>query len=79
MDQPGEPGGGEHRAMIRHPAYPCQERAGVIFSYMGAGEPPLLPNYEFLNAAEGHVFSIKHFHECNYLQSNDSDNVVDNR
>jgi phenylpropionate dioxygenase-like ring-hydroxylating dioxygenase large terminal subunit len=71
MDQPGEPGGGEHRDRIRHPAYPCEERAGVIFAYMGTGEPPLLPAYEYLNAADGHVYAIKHYHECNYLQSNE--------
>ncbi|NIO12020.1 MAG: Rieske 2Fe-2S domain-containing protein, partial [Deltaproteobacteria bacterium] len=32
LDQPGEPGGGEHRSSIQQPAYPCLERAGVIFA-----------------------------------------------
>src|SRR2546427_803366 len=26
---------------IRHTAYPCIERAGVIWAYLGPGEPPL--------------------------------------
>lgn len=71
LDQPGEPGGGEHRDAIRHPAYPCEEHAGVIFAYLGPGDPPLFPNYEFLSALENHVFVTKRFHECNYMQANE--------
>ncbi len=71
LDQSGEPGGGEHRNSIRHPAYPCQERAGVILAYMGPGELPLLPNYEFLTAPEEHRFVSKYFQDCNYLQGNE--------
>jgi len=71
LDQPGEPGGGEHRDSIRHPAYPCEERAGVIFTYMGPGQPPLFPNYEFLSAPENCSFAIKVFSDCNYLQGNE--------
>jgi phenylpropionate dioxygenase-like ring-hydroxylating dioxygenase large terminal subunit len=37
LDQPGEPGGGAHRDSIRHPAYPCVEKAGIIFAYLGPG------------------------------------------
>jgi phthalate 4,5-dioxygenase len=71
LEQPGEPGGGEHRDAIRHPAYPCREIAGVIFTYMGPGKPPLLPNYEFLNASPDHLYVNKIFHDCNYLQANE--------
>ncbi len=71
LDQPGEPRGGEHRESIRHPAYPCVERAGVIFAYLGPGEPTVFPNYEFLSVPQDHVFAIKLFHECNYLQGNE--------
>ncbi len=71
LDQPGEPGGGEHRDAIRHPVYPCVERAGAIFTYMGPGEPPLFPNYEFLTAPDDHCFVIKLLSECNYLQGNE--------
>ena len=71
LEQPGEPGGGEHRNDTRHPAYPCREAGGVIFTYMGPGEPPLFPNYEFLKASPDHVYVAKIFHECNYLQANE--------
>jgi phenylpropionate dioxygenase-like ring-hydroxylating dioxygenase large terminal subunit len=71
LEQPGEPGGGEHRDQIRHCAYPCKELAGAIFTYMGPGEPPLIPNYDFLNAAPDHLYVSKIFHDCNYLQANE--------
>ena len=59
LDQPGEPEGGRQRASFRQPAYPCQERVGVVFAYMGGGEPPLLRNFEFLGAPANHVFVSK--------------------
>ena len=71
LDQPGEPEGGRHRESLRQPAYPCQERVGVVFAYLGGGAPPLLRNFEFLDAAPAHVFVSKIHHECNYLQGNE--------
>ena len=43
LEQPCEPEGKKFCQKVRHPAYPCQERAGIIFAYMGPGEPPLFP------------------------------------
>jgi phthalate 4,5-dioxygenase oxygenase subunit len=71
IDQPGEPGGGANKDAIRHRAHPCQEAGGVIFTYMGPGEPPLLPNYEFLTAPPQRRTVVKAFYECNYLQGNE--------
>jgi phenylpropionate dioxygenase-like ring-hydroxylating dioxygenase large terminal subunit len=71
LEQPGERGGGEHRDNIRHLAYPCLEAGGVIFAYMGPGQPPLLPGYDFLKASSDHLYVSKIFHECNYLQANE--------
>jgi phthalate 4,5-dioxygenase len=71
LEQPGESGGGAHRDAIRHLAYPCKEAGGAIFAYMGAVEPPLFPNYDFLKASPDHLYVSKIFHECNYLQANE--------
>lgn len=71
VEQPGEPGGGAHRNAIRHLAYPCQEAGGVVFAYMGPGDPPLLPNYEFLKVPPSQRDVIKVFYRCNYLQGNE--------
>ena len=68
LDKSGEPNRGEHRGAIRHPAYPCHEVAGVSFACLGPGEPPLLPNYEFLTAPSENGFVTKFFLEWNYLQ-----------
>ncbi|HEY3303743.1 MAG TPA: Rieske 2Fe-2S domain-containing protein [Candidatus Binatia bacterium] len=72
MDMPGEvDGGASFRDSICHKAYPCLERGGAIFAYMGPGEPPLFPNYEFLTVPEKQRFVTKYFQSCNYLQANE--------
>jgi nitrite reductase/ring-hydroxylating ferredoxin subunit len=71
LEQPGEPAGSTFHERIRQAAYPCEERNGVIFAYLGPGEPPLVPAYDFLLAPEEHVFPTKHYSECNYLQGNE--------
>jgi phthalate 4,5-dioxygenase oxygenase subunit len=71
LEQPCEPPNKEFRHKVHHPAYPCHEMAGLIFAYMGSGEPPLLPAYEALSAPPGHRLVTKIFHECNYFQANE--------
>jgi hypothetical protein len=56
---------------IRHTAYPCREQAGLVFTYLGPGEPSLFPNYEFLSGNSNNTFSYKAFQDCNYLQGNE--------
>jgi phenylpropionate dioxygenase-like ring-hydroxylating dioxygenase large terminal subunit len=71
LEMPGEPAGTTFHEKIQHSAYPCVERAGVIFAYMGPGEPPLLPDYHFLSVPDEQVFAIKLFNDANYLQGNE--------
>ena len=71
LEQPCEPAGRDFRNKVHHPAYACQEIGGLIFAYMGSGEPPLLPAYEPLHAPSGHRLVTKIFHECNYFQANE--------
>jgi phthalate 4,5-dioxygenase oxygenase subunit len=71
LEQPGELGGGANRHDIRHRAHPCKEFGGIIFTYMGPGDAPLLPNYEFLTVPEEYRTATKLFEECNYLQGNE--------
>jgi phenylpropionate dioxygenase-like ring-hydroxylating dioxygenase large terminal subunit len=68
LETPAEPPGSNLYRVVRHPAYPCREVGGVIFTYMGVGEPPLLPNYEALSAPPDYRFVTKHYLECNWLQ-----------
>ena len=71
LQQPGEPTGSSFCERIRQPAYALQEAAGAVFAYLGPGEPPLLPRYEFLEADADHSYASKLMHECNYLQGNE--------
>src|SRR5438552_17982331 len=48
LEQPGEPTGSTFHQRIRQTAYPCQEMGGIIYTYMGPGDPPQLPPHEFV-------------------------------
>ena len=63
--------GGEKRMEVGQPAYPCVEAGGVIFAYMGPGNPPALPPYEFLAVPAENRAVSKIFLNCNYLQANE--------
>ena len=69
VEQPGEPEGSQMFTKIRAKAYPVQERNGIVFAYMGAGEPPPFPNFDCFRAPDSHVFSFKGLWECNWLQA----------
>jgi phthalate 4,5-dioxygenase oxygenase subunit len=71
LEQPGEPDGSTFCERGRQPAYPCVERGGVVFAYLGPGEPPVFPNYEWLHVPEGQYVLTKVWQECNYLQANE--------
>jgi phenylpropionate dioxygenase-like ring-hydroxylating dioxygenase large terminal subunit len=73
LEQPGEPAGSTFHQRIRHTAYPCVERGGLVLAYLGPGAPPLVPNYEFLGAGLGYCSLIKVLNECNYLQAYEGD------
>ncbi len=71
LEQPGEPARSDFCDKGRQKSYPCLERGGIIFAYLGPGAPPLLPNYEPLGVAENQRFATKYFQACNYLQGNE--------
>src|SRR3712207_7938157 len=50
--------------------YPCIERAGIVWAYMGPkAKQPGPPGVEWANLPETHVFVSKRLQECNYLQA----------
>jgi phenylpropionate dioxygenase-like ring-hydroxylating dioxygenase large terminal subunit len=71
LEQPGEPAGSTFHERIHHIAYPCSEAGGMILAYLGPGEPPLLPRFEFLEAPAERRATTKELRECNYLQGNE--------
>src|SRR3982751_1259757 len=67
LDMPNEPAESDFRQKVKAVAYPCQERGGVVWTYMGPlSTPPPLPDLE-ANMVEGaQAFIIEHDH--NWLQ-----------
>lgn len=67
--QPGEPEGSRMHENIKAVSYPVVERNGIVFAYMGPGDPPPFPNFDCFRAPESHVFAFKGKWECNWLQA----------
>jgi 5,5'-dehydrodivanillate O-demethylase oxygenase subunit len=68
LEQPGEPPGSNFKDKIKLKAYPVRELGGMIWAYMGSGEPPVLPNYHFLARDDGKREFSGYVRECNYMQ-----------
>jgi nitrite reductase/ring-hydroxylating ferredoxin subunit len=50
--------------------YPCIERAGIIWAYLGpADKKPALPEVEWCSLPASHVYVSKRLQESNYLQA----------
>ena len=69
VDMPSEPSESNFKTKVRTSVYPCRERNGVIWAYLGPREtPPPLPELEanMLGEGEASVYTI--FQECNFMQ-----------
>lgn len=69
LQTPAEPVGSKLCTRIKQKAYPVVERAGIIFAYLGEGEPPAFPEFDCFVAPDTHVFAFKGLFECNWLQA----------
>lgn len=69
LEQPAEPEGSRFHTKIRHTAYPCVEKNGIIFAYMGEGAPPPFPAFDCFEAPGTHAFAFKGLIEANWLQA----------
>jgi len=68
LQQPAEPPGSRFAEKIRIASYPCAERNGIVFAYLGGGEAPPFPAYDCFIAPEKYTFAFKGLWECNWLQ-----------
>jgi phthalate 4,5-dioxygenase len=71
LDQPAEPKSSTFKSKVRQRAYAVVERGGAFFAYLGDGEPPEFPNYDFLSYPAEHLHAAKVHVDCNYLQANE--------
>jgi len=69
VDMPSEPSASNFRDKVRQTAYPCVERNGLLWTYMGpSAEAPAPPEYEFAVVPEAHNVSAPITLACNWLQ-----------
>jgi phthalate 4,5-dioxygenase oxygenase subunit len=74
IEMPNEPSTSTFKNRIRHPAYPCVERGGIVWTYMGPEDArPELPQLEYLTVPESHQFVSKRMQHCHWTQSVDGD------
>ena len=66
---PAEPAGSRLAEHIRQRAYPVTERSGILFAYLGAGEPPAFPHFDCFVAPNEYTFAFKGYWDCNWLQA----------
>jgi phthalate 4,5-dioxygenase len=69
LEQPGEPAQSRAYRHLKARAYPCAERNGVIFAFLGEGEPPPFAAFDCFVAPAEQTFAFKGLWECNWLQA----------
>ena len=69
LDTPGEPIGSRLCERIRQRSYPVRIMSGIVFAYLGDGEPPDFPALDCFVAPDSHVFAFKGHLACNWLQA----------
>jgi len=72
VDMPNEPEESNFKQKVRAVAYPCVERAGLIWAYLGPREtPPPLPELEPTLLADASIQIYQR--ECNWMQALEGD------
>jgi nitrite reductase/ring-hydroxylating ferredoxin subunit len=74
VDMPNEPAESDFKHKVRATAYPCIERAGFVWTYMGPQTPPPpLPRLEWLDLPETHLVASKRVQDTNWVQAMEGD------
>jgi len=70
IDMPNEPTESNFKEKIRAVTYPCRDRGGVIWAYLGPAElQPGLPELEWAVVPATQRFMTRRLQECNWLQA----------
>ncbi|MGE0678784.1 Rieske 2Fe-2S domain-containing protein [Pseudolabrys sp.] len=69
LETPAEPKGSRLCQNIRQRSYPVAERNGIIFGYLGEGDPPAFADLDCFVAPDTHTFAFKGYIDCNWLQA----------
>jgi len=69
VEQPAESPDSTYKERVKHPAYPVEKLAGMLFAYMGPKPAPLLPRYDVLTRTDGERWIVVLPRlNCNWLQ-----------
>lgn len=69
LAQPAEPDADRLKQKVRLPAYPLRELGGLIWTYMGPGDPPVLPQLDVVAREDGvRIIGNLGLWPANYLQ-----------
>lgn len=69
LQTPAEPENSRLCQRIKQKSYPVELRSGILFAYIGEGEPPAFPDLDCFIAPDSHVFAFKGHIACNWLQA----------
>ena len=74
VEMPTEPSESNFKDKVSARAYPCRERNGIVFAYMGPRqEPPPLPDLEPNMLPDGQAEVWTALRECNWVQAMEGD------
>lgn len=74
VDMPNEAPSRRFHEKIRIKSYPCRERNGVIWTYMGRrADPPPLPEFEWNLDPDNRPFMWRNHRACNWVQALEGD------
>lgn len=74
VDQPNEPPQSQFKDKVKQKAYPCLEKNGVVWAYLGPKDKrPPLPALEYVTLPESHVFVSKRIQHCHWTQGMEGD------
>lgn len=69
VDMPSEPAGSRMKERVRARTFPVQESAGLMWAWMGKGEAPPLPDFDWMHVAPTARFISRWEQDCNFVQA----------
>ncbi len=68
-EMPGEPADSKMCGRVNTASYPCKEAGGLLWAYLGSGDPPPLPRFPWMDLPAAHVVARKTVYNVNFVQS----------
>jgi len=69
LETPAEPKDSMLCKNVTQRAYPVKEKSGILWAYLGEGEPPAFPEIDCFVAPDAYTFAFKGHIGCNWLQA----------